>query len=54
MQVERAMQQIFAMKLLARDLEVAARVSEAANLDCITLEGDEASRKGSMQVGAAC
>ena len=45
------MRQIFGKKLLARDLEVAARFSESANLDAITLDGDEANRKGSMQGG---
>ena len=49
--VEKAMQQIFGLKLLARDLEVAARFSETAKMDAITLDGDEASRKGSMQGG---
>ncbi len=50
-EVDKAMQQIFGMKLLARDLEVAARFSETAHLDAITLDGDEASRKGSMAGG---
>jgi len=49
--VDKAMQQIFGLKLLARDLEVAARFSEVANMDAITLDGDQASRKGSMQGG---
>lgn len=50
-QVDRAMRQIFGRKLLARDLETASRFSDSANLDCITLDGDEANRKGSMQGG---
>jgi structural maintenance of chromosome 3 (chondroitin sulfate proteoglycan 6) len=49
--VDKAMRQIFGLKLLARDLEVAARFSETAGMDAITLDGDEASRKGSMQGG---
>jgi structural maintenance of chromosome 3 (chondroitin sulfate proteoglycan 6) len=49
--VEKAMQQIFSKKLLARDIDAAARFSTAHNLDAITLDGDEANRKGSMQGG---
>jgi len=50
-QVERAMQQIFGGKLLARDLESATRFAEASDMDVVTPEGDEVNRKGSLQGG---
>lgn len=50
-QVDKAMQQIFGRKLLARDLITAGRFSESCDMDAVTMEGDEANRKGSMQGG---
>lgn len=46
------MRQIFGRKLLARDIEVAARFSEEADLDAVTLDGDEVSRKGLLYGGS--
>ncbi|CAN0362690.1 unnamed protein product, partial [Phaeothamnion confervicola] len=46
-----ALQQIFGKKLLARNVEVAAQFAASANMDAITLEGDEVGRKGSLRGG---
>lgn len=43
--------QVFGKKLLARDLETAARYSKECQLDAITKEGDVVSRKGGFEGG---
>jgi structural maintenance of chromosome 3 (chondroitin sulfate proteoglycan 6) len=46
-----AIQQVFGKKLLARDLETAARYSKECQLDAITKEGDVVNRKGGFEGG---
>jgi structural maintenance of chromosome 3 (chondroitin sulfate proteoglycan 6) len=43
--------QVFAKKLLAKDLDVAARYSRECQLDAITRDGDVVSRKGGFEGG---
>ena len=50
-EVEAAMKQIFGKKLLARDLETAARFSKEFSLDAITKDGDVVNRKGGFEGG---
>ncbi|KAJ7385638.1 Structural maintenance of chromosomes protein 3 [Desmophyllum pertusum] len=46
-----AMQLVFGKTLLCRNLEVASQYSKSENLDCITLEGDQVSRRGALTGG---
>uniref|UniRef100_A0A2P2MI72 Uncharacterized protein MANES_06G005500 n=1 Tax=Rhizophora mucronata TaxID=61149 RepID=A0A2P2MI72_RHIMU len=46
-----AFAQVFARTVICRDLDVATRVARTAGLDCITLEGDQVSKKGGMTGG---
>ena len=46
------MRQIFGRKLIARNQEVAAHFANLADMDAITMDGDEINRKGSIQVFA--
>lgn len=46
-----AMEQIFGKKLLAENLEVASTACKMADMDSITLDGDEVNRKGGMSGG---
>ncbi|XP_059430650.1 structural maintenance of chromosomes protein 3 [Corylus avellana] len=46
-----AFAQVFARTVICRDLDVATRVARADGLDCITLEGDQVSKKGGMTGG---
>ncbi|POO01413.1 Structural maintenance of chromosomes protein [Trema orientale] len=43
--------QVFARTVICRDLDVATRVARNDGLDCITLEGDQVSKKGGMTGG---
>ncbi|CAN8247051.1 unnamed protein product [Cochlearia groenlandica] len=43
-----AMGQVFGRTVVCRDLNVATRVAKDDGLDCITLEGDQVSKKGGM------
>jgi len=49
--MRKAMQQVFGKKLLARNFEVAQQFSREANMDAITLDGDEVNRKGALEGG---
>ena len=49
--VERAMQHVFAKKLIARDTELASEWSTKLAMDAITLDGDLCSRKGALTGG---
>ena len=49
--VRRAMEHVFARKLLARSVDVAATWSTRSHLDAITLDGDLCSRKGALTGG---
>eukprot|EP00731_Ephydatia_muelleri_P021107 Em0013g834a len=46
-----AISQIFGKTLICRDMDKAAQYSKSENLDCITLEGDQVSRKGALTGG---
>ncbi|KAL0741024.1 hypothetical protein Bca4012_082537 [Brassica carinata] len=46
-----ALGQVFGRTVVCRDLNVATRVAKSDGLDCITLEGDQVSRKGGMTGG---
>ncbi|PWA77306.1 RecF/RecN/SMC [Artemisia annua] len=45
---EQAFGQVFARTVICRDLDVATRVARTDGLDCITVEGDQVSKKGGM------
>ncbi|KAA0040073.1 structural maintenance of chromosomes protein 3 isoform X1 [Cucumis melo var. makuwa] len=44
-------QVVFARTVICRDLDVATKVARTDGLDCITLEGDQVSKKGGMTGG---
>ncbi|XP_008361897.3 structural maintenance of chromosomes protein 3-like isoform X1 [Malus domestica] len=46
-----AFSQVFARTVVCRDMDVATRVARNDGLDCITLEGDQVSKKGGMTGG---
>ncbi|CAK9176576.1 unnamed protein product [Ilex paraguariensis] len=46
-----AFAQVFARTVICRDLDVATRVARSDGLDCITMEGDQVSKKGGMTGG---
>ncbi|XP_073386967.1 structural maintenance of chromosomes protein 3 [Physcomitrium patens] len=46
-----AFAQVFGGTVICRDLEVATTVSRTAEVDCITLDGDQVSKKGGMTGG---
>lgn len=46
-----AFAQVFGRTVICRDLDVATNVARTAELDCITLEGDQVSKKGGMTGG---
>lgn len=49
--VEVVMKFIFGKTLICRSLEVATSLAKGKNLDCITLDGDQVSHKGSLTGG---
>ncbi|KAI7725836.1 hypothetical protein M8C21_005391, partial [Ambrosia artemisiifolia] len=48
---DQAFGQVFARTVICRDLDVATRVARSDGLDCITVEGDQVSKKGGMTGG---
>jgi len=48
---ESAMRHVFGKTLIARSMEVATQFARTQNLDCITLEGDQVSRRGALTGG---
>lgn len=48
---DQAMKYIFAKTLICRNLEVATKLARKSGLDCVTLEGDQVSSKGSLTGG---
>ncbi|KAL5126582.1 Structural maintenance of chromosomes protein 3 [Glycine soja] len=46
-----AFSQVFARTVICKNLDVASRVARSDGLDCITLDGDQVSKKGSMTGG---
>lgn len=49
--VERVMKFIFGKTLICRSLEIATTIAKGKHLDCITLDGDQVSHKGSLTGG---
>ena len=49
--VSAAMTMIFGKKLLAKNLDAASEWSKNANMDAVTMDGDEVNRKGALQGG---
>ena len=49
--VDPALDLVFGRHLLARDLDCAARRSKQLDADAVTLDGDEAFRKGAIRGG---
>ncbi|PVD29603.1 hypothetical protein C0Q70_08858 [Pomacea canaliculata] len=46
-----AMKHVFGKTLIARNMEVATQIARTQNLDCITLDGDQVSRRGALTGG---
>lgn len=46
-----AIMQVFGKTLICRDMDKASQFAKTADMDCITLEGDEVSRKGTLTGG---
>lgn len=46
-----AISQVFGKTLICRDMDKASQYSKSENQDCITLEGDQVSRKGALTGG---
>ena len=50
-QHEPAFRHVFGRSLVCKDLDTACRVAAASGCDCVTLDGDAVSRKGSLEGG---
>lgn len=48
---DKAMRYLFGKTLICRNLEVATKLAKTTGLDCVTLEGDQVSSKGSLTGG---
>nr|CAD7394287.1 unnamed protein product [Timema cristinae] len=48
---DKALRYIFGKTLICRNLEVATHLAKTSGLDCVTLEGDQVSSKGSLTGG---
>ncbi|XP_066277071.1 structural maintenance of chromosomes protein 3-like isoform X1 [Branchiostoma lanceolatum] len=49
--LNKAFQHVFGKTLICRSMEVATQFARTQNLDCITLEGDQVSRRGALTGG---
>merc|ERR1712156_528001 len=49
--VEKVMKYIFGRTMICRNLEVATQLARTTGLDCVTLDGDQVSSKGSLTGG---
>ncbi|XP_065216528.1 structural maintenance of chromosomes protein 3 [Planococcus citri] len=49
--LDKAMRYIFGRTLICRNLEIATNISKQYNLDCITIDGDQVSSKGTLTGG---
>ncbi|XP_064630415.1 structural maintenance of chromosomes protein 3-like [Lineus longissimus] len=47
----KCMKHVFGKTLICRNMEVATQIARTQNLDCITLDGDQVSRKGALTGG---
>jgi len=50
-QCEKVLKYIFGRTLICRNLEIATKMSQEYHLDCVTLDGDQVSSKGSLTGG---
>ncbi|XP_064600089.1 structural maintenance of chromosomes protein 3-like [Liolophura sinensis] len=50
-QFDRAIKHVFGKTLICRNIEVATQIARTQNLDCITLDGDQVSRRGALTGG---
>ena len=48
---DKALRYIFGRTLICRNLEVATQLARTTGLDCVTLDGDQVSSKGSLTGG---
>ena len=48
---DKAIRYIFGKTLICRNLDVATKLARSTGLDCVTLEGDQVSSKGSLTGG---
>ncbi|ESO00959.1 hypothetical protein HELRODRAFT_157320 [Helobdella robusta] len=48
---DRAIKHVFSKTLICRSMEVATQIARTQNLDCITLDGDQVSRRGALTGG---
>ena len=48
---DKAVRYIFGRTLICRNLEVATQLARTTGLDCVTLDGDQVSSKGSLTGG---
>ncbi|CAH1784036.1 unnamed protein product [Owenia fusiformis] len=48
---DKVMKHVFAKTLICRSMEVATQIARTQNLDCITLDGDQVSRRGALTGG---
>ena len=48
---ERAIKHVFGKTLICRNMETATQIARTQNLDCITLDGDQVSRRGALTGG---
>ncbi|XP_074642175.1 structural maintenance of chromosomes protein 3-like [Tubulanus polymorphus] len=48
---EKAIMYVFSKTLICRNMEVATAIARSQNLDCITLDGDQVSRRGALTGG---
>ncbi|XP_046369014.1 structural maintenance of chromosomes protein 3-like [Haliotis rufescens] len=51
MKFDPAIKHVFGKTLVCRSMEVATQIARTQNLDCITLEGDQVSRRGALTGG---
>ena len=50
-ELRKVYQHIFGRTLICRDMEVAGRIAKEQDCDCITMEGDQTSRRGTLTGG---
>ncbi|KAK9828108.1 hypothetical protein WJX81_005196 [Elliptochloris bilobata] len=48
---QKAVQQVFGKVLVCKDLDVAGRAAHSSNLNCVTIKGDQVSKKGTITGG---
>eukprot|EP00798_Chlamydomonas_sp_ICE-L_P031778 gene31778-6975_t len=48
---DRAVQQLFGKTVLCRNMEIAGQVARTADLNCVTIDGDQVSKRGALTGG---